>query len=474
MEQLKAAWDPAGLLNPGKIVGAKGMLEDLRYAADAPEPKVESYLDFSSDGGFLRAVEKCNGSGDCRRLPFSDALMCPSYMASKDEWDSTRGRANVLRSVLTEQDQAGFSAAEVGAALEHCVGCKGCTKECPSGVDMAAMKLEYLYQNRGKRTLAQFAVAHVHLTKHLRWMRGLLNTVQRTALFKKAMKLSQRTSLPELESGTLLHHLLQSHAPKKVRSASEAASADSEAASVLLWADEFTALYESERLGKAVDVLEALGFKVAMVYAPSGRALLSGGFLPQAKRAAARAIRALDEAWQTLEPTAILGLEPSAVLSAKDEYLRLLDGALLERTKALGPHFMTLDRFLAQQTRTGALASRKEAFSKMNETVLVHQHCHQKALEARGETAYVLQVLLGARVQEVKSSCCGMAGSYGMQAKNAEMSEKMASLALLPAVAQFEERWILATGTSCRHQIASLSEREAAHLVDLLWHQLKS
>jgi ferredoxin len=141
MESFKKAWDPENQLNPGKIVGAKPMNEDLRYEVDREEPVLDTQFPFSEEGGFLRAVEKCNGSGDCRRLPFTGALMCPSYMASRDEWDSTRGRANVLRSVLTEQSIEGFKAPELAEAMQHCVGCKGCTKECPSGVDMAAYEV---------------------------------------------------------------------------------------------------------------------------------------------------------------------------------------------------------------------------------------------------------------------------------------------------------------------------------------------
>ena len=187
MESFKKAWDPDNRLNPGKIVGAKPMNEDLRYKVDRAEPVLDTQFPFAEEGGFLRAVEKCNGSGDCRRLPHTGALMCPSYMASRDEWDSTRGRANVLRSVLTEQSTAGFEAPELAEAMQHCVGCKGCTKECPSGVDMAAMKAEYLYQNRSKRTIADKAFANFHKSlRYQGWCR-LINPVLKSGLTERLM-----------------------------------------------------------------------------------------------------------------------------------------------------------------------------------------------------------------------------------------------------------------------------------------------
>ena len=459
MVSFKEAWDPNGLLNAGKIVHAKPMTEDLRYQADREEPVIDSLLNFNSEGGFLRAVEKCNGSGDCRRLPHSGALMCPSYMASREEWDSTRGRANILRSVLTEQSTAGFTAPEVAEAMQHCVGCKGCTKECPSGVDMAAMKLEFLYQNRSNRTLGDIAFANFHRAEKFLTLRALINPLLQLGLTKRFLGIAPERSMPALASPAYM---------KAYTSGFTAAAAKNSLHPVVLWVDEFTAAQEPVLVGKAIDVLTALGCTPVVFYAPSGRALLSGGFLPQASAIAKSAVHGLQDLLQNLGEVPIIGLEASAVLSAVDEYTRLLEGAELEWVKAR--KFQTVDHFLASYLVT--IDSPQQKFHSYHEAILLHVHCHQKSLENAGDTAYVLQLLLGAKVNRVKSSCCGMAGGYGMKKENYEMSTKMANLVLIPNVEAFDGEYVVATGTSCRHQIQDLAQRTAVHLLDVLWDQL--
>ena len=458
MESFKKAWDPENQLNPGKIVGAKPMDEDLRYKVDREEPVLDTQFPFSEEGGFLRAVEKCNGSGDCRRLPHTGALMCPSYMASRNEWDSTRGRANVLRSVLTEQSIAGFKAPELAEAMQHCVGCKGCTKECPSGVDMAAMKSEYLYQNRSKRTMADKAFANFHKSLSYQGLWRLINPVLKSGLTKRLMGIHPERSVPGLAPPAYLKAYEKNYSVE---------SAADQERTVILWVDEFTQAQDPLLVGKALDVLGALGYSPAVVCGPSGRAAISGGFLPESKKIAQKALKNLQNATKTLKNAPILGLEASAVLSAKDEYPRLLPA---ENEWLKAQRFETVDKFLASELPK--LTGTKQLFAPHPEEILLHVHCHQKSLESAGDTAYVLQLLLGAKVNRVKSSCCGMAGSYGMKRENFEMSKKMADLVLLPAVEAFEGEHIVATGTSCRHQIDDLSSRSAVHLMDVLWEQL--
>jgi len=459
MESFKKAWDPENQLNPGKIVGAKPMNEDLRYEVDREEPVLDTQFPFSEEGGFLRAVEKCNGSGDCRRLPHTGALMCPSYMASRDEWDSTRGRANVLRSVLTEQSIEGFKAPELAEAMQHCVGCKGCTKECPSGVDMAAMKAEYLYQNRSKRTIADKAFANFHKSLSYQGWWRFINPVLKSGLTKRLMGIHPERSLPGLVNPAYM---------KAYEKGYSVESAAGHERAVILWVDEFTQANDPMLVGKACDVLGALGYSPAVVCSPSGRAALSGGFLPESKKLAQKALKKLQNAAKTLKNAPILGVEASAVLSAVDEYGRLLPE---EKKWIEDQRIATIDKFLADELPK--LTGTKQLFAPYPKEILLHVHCHQKSLESAGDTAYVLQLLLGAKVNRVKSSCCGMAGSYGMKRENFEMSKKMADLVLLPAIEAFEGEHIVATGTSCRHQIDDLSSRSAVHLMDVLWEQLQ-
>jgi FAD/FMN-containing dehydrogenase/Fe-S oxidoreductase len=458
MESFKKAWDPENRLNPGKIVGAKPMEEDLRYEVNRKEPALDTQFPFSEEGGFLRAVEKCNGSGDCRRLPYTGALMCPSYMASRDEWDSTRGRANVLRSVLTEQSVEGFKAPELAEAMQHCVGCKGCTKECPSGVDMAAMKSEYLYQNRSNRGFADRAFANFHKSLSYQGLWRFINPILKSGVTKRLMGIHPERSVPGLVNPAYM---------KAYKKGYSVESASGHERAVILWVDEFTQANDPMLVGKACDVLGALGYSPAVVCSPSGRAALSGGFLPESKELAKKALKSLQNATKTLKNAPILGLEASAVLSAVDEYPRLLPN---QKAWILEQKIATIDKFLADELPKITIP--KEVFEPYEKEILLHVHCHQKSLESAGDTAYVLQLLLGAKVERVNSSCCGMAGSYGMKRENYEMSTKMAELVLLPKIEAFEGDVVVATGTSCRHQIQDLSSRKAEHLMDTLWAQL--
>ena len=233
--------------------------------------------------------------------------------------------------------------------------------------------------------------------------------------------------------------------------------------------NEFTEAQEPLLVGKALDVLSTLGWDPVVFVAASGRALLSGGFLPEAKKLAQQVISPLQKLEEQLGQFPIVGLEASAVLSANDEYHRLLDGDELAWIKE--HDFQTIDCFLAKTLPQ--LESPQEKFIALHDEILLHVHCHQKSLESASHTAVVLEKLLGARVRKVKSSCCGMAGSYGMKKAHFDMSVKMANLVLIPAVEAFHGEWVVATGTSCRHQIHDLTEREAFHVVDVLWGQLK-
>ncbi len=457
MQSFKQAWDPNNIMNPYKIIGAKPINDNLRYKEGHREPVLHTFLNFTNEGGILRAIEKCNGSGDCRRLSFSGALMCPSYMASRNEWDSTRGRANVLRIVLTNQGMDGFKSSELTEAMAHCVGCKGCSQECPSSVDMAAIKLEYLYQNRHNRKIIDYLFSNVHKIFKVQYLRFIINPMLKLSIIKRAFGISVYRSIPIIKSGRLLKFNKKQY------------SLDSIVGSrpIILWVDEFTALYEPELIGKACEILKAFGFSVGVFYSPSGRALLSGGYLPEAKKIAEKFLEIAENIYKIHSDVPIVGLEPSAILSLKDEYLMLLDGLEKEKLKKIINNFSTIDAFLAKYLTNNFYG--RNRFKQIDGKILLHVHCHQKSLESIGSTAFVLKSLLNAEVVELKSSCCGMAGSYGIKTENQQMSLSMFNLVIGPSIRDFEDHWVVATGISCRHQIREIEKKDSLHLIEILW-----
>ena len=283
---------------------------------------------------------------------------------------------------------------------------------------MASMKLEYLHQTRGKRTLGERGFGQFHRAVNFLRFRGIINPLLGLGITKKLMGIATERSMPKLASPAYMKAYLSGHTVDAAKGAERP---------VILWVDEFTQAQEPLLVGKALDILEVLGWTPVVLAEPSGRALLSGGLLPEAKELAEKTVSALKHASDTLGEVPIIGLEASAVLSAKDEYLRLLDGPELAWISE--QQWSTIDEFLANE---GPKLDRpQQHFSPYTDEVLIHVHCHQKSLESAGSTAYALQLLLGAKANRVKSSCCGMAGGYGMKAVNYSMSTKMASLVLL-------------------------------------------
>jgi Fe-S oxidoreductase len=286
----------------------------------------------------------------------------------------------------------------------------------------------------------------------------LINPVLKSGLTKRLMGIHPDRSVPVLVNPAYM---------KAYEKGYSVESATDHERAVILWVDEFTQANDPMLVGKACDVLGALGYSPAVVCSPSGRAALSGGFLLESKKLAKKTLKKLKNASKTLKNAPILGLEASAVLSAVDEYGRLLPE---EKAWIQSRRIATLDKFLADDLPKISIP--KGVFEPYEKEILLHVHCHQKSLESAGDTAYVLQLLLGAKVERIKSSCCGMAGSYGMKTENYAMSKKMAELILVPKIEAFEGEVIVATGTSCRHQIKDFTKRKAEHLVDTLWAQL--
>ena len=452
LEEIKDLFDPRGLMNPGKIVRAPKMDDRTLfrfkpgYAAEA----VDTALDWSEWGGFAGAVEMCNNNGHCRK--FDAGTMCPSYRATRDEKDLTRGRANTLRLALSGQLGAdGLASGAVREALDLCVSCKGCKRECPTGVDMAKMKIEFLHQwhRRHPRSLRDRAVAW--LPRYAPWaakLAPLANAVG--AMTKGLLGIAPQRSLPAWRGDAF-----------------DAPGCAAEAADVVLFVDTFNRWHEPENARAALAVLEAAGYRVHVARAAGrplccGRTFLATGMVEEAKREAQRMLDAL--APFVARGLPIVGLEPSCLFGLRDEFRSMLPG---EATERLAGQALLFEEFLAREADAGQLALPLVALPQRR--ALLHGHCHQKAFGAMGAVQRVLALVPGLEVKTVESSCCGMAGAFGFEASHYDVSMKMAEAALLPAVrAADADTLVVADGTSCRHQIADGAQREALHVARVL------
>jgi FAD/FMN-containing dehydrogenase/Fe-S oxidoreductase len=439
LADIKSWLDPRGLMNPGKIVNPPKM-DDKSLFRFKPGYRTEvphTVLDWGEWGGYDKAVEMCNNNGHCRK--FDAGTMCPSYRATRDETHLTRGRANTLRLALSGQlGDEGEQA--VKDALDLCVSCKGCKRECPTGVDMARMKIEFMahYKARHGHTLRDRAVAYLpRYAPMAARFAPLTNPISK--LVKGALGFAR--DLPRWRSD----YFRDTGAPE---------------GDVILFVDTFNRYFEPENARAAMSVLQAAGYRV---HAPAGlccgRTFLTAGMVEEAKREAQRMLDVLGPAAARGVP--IVGLEPSCLFSLRDEY-----GVLLKGTQALARNAFLFEEFLAQ--RPGRLELRE-----MNQEVLLHGHCHQKAFDAMPAVNKVLGMVPGLAVKTVETGCCGMAGSFGYEAEHAEVSKAMAEMSLLPAIRNAPLATVVADGTSCRHQIADGTGREAIHVARLLESALK-
>lgn len=461
LKKIKNLFDPKGIMNPGKIINPYPMTENLRYIPERKEPDIKTLFDFSDSEGILKAVEKCNGSGDCRKPETAGGTMCPSYRVTKNEKDTTRGRANILREFLTNSEKINhFNHLEIKEVLDRCVSCKGCKSECPSGVDMAAFKAEFEYQyyknnKRSFRTnlFARFDTYQKKASQLKTLTNFFLNNSFTSSLMKKSLGIAAKRSLPKLSSVNLEKEFQRI---KKQHS--------SNLKKVYFFVDEFT-FYHDAHIGlDAFELLFNLGYNVEWIpHSPSGRALISKGFLDEAKKFANENIALYKNIIADNSP--LIGLEPSAILTFRDEYLRLCDDK--SSAKAVSKHVFTIDEFLASEIKKGNLTNK--FFTKEPKTILLHLHCHQKALSSMIHTFEMLNLPENYKVSIIPSGCCGMAGSFGYEAEHYNMSMQMGELTLFPAVRKAKADVIIAaTGTSCRHQIKDGTQKTALHPVSLL------
>ncbi len=465
LRRIKGYFDPNNIFNPGKIVDAYPMDESLRYEIDRIEPVIKTLMDFSDSEGILKAAEKCNGSGDCRKTEQMAGAMCPSYHATRDEKHTTRGRANALREFLTTSEGKNkFNQKELKEVFDLCLSCKACASECPSNVDIAALKAEFQFQYQESNGYSLRSKLFAHNTKLNRIgsiASGLTNRVYDSKilsdLLKRSVGVAQERSLPKIYSFNFDKYLQQT---KKQYNRSRN--------KVILYIDEFTNYLDVE-LGKdAIEVLTRLGYNITLFYAESGRTYLSKGFLKQARRLASKNIPQLKTFADKGLP--VVGLEPSAILTFRDEYKRLSDDE--STTAIIAKNTFLIEEFLSEEIEKGNIT--KENFTKEPKTIKIHGHCHQKALSTQKVTFDVLNLPENYKVTIIASGCCGMAGSFGYEQEHYDLSMQIGELKLFPSIRKSEEDVIIvANGTSCRHQIYDGTKRKALHPVTILKEALK-
>ncbi|MEK6665984.1 MAG: FAD-linked oxidase C-terminal domain-containing protein, partial [candidate division NC10 bacterium] len=457
--EFKHAFDPKNLMNPGNLVDSPGLTEHLRSGPDYKTWEPATLLDFSGQGGFAAAVEMCNGVGVCRKK--LEGTMCPSYMATRDEEHSTRGRANALRAVLSGQVPASeFTGRRLYEVMDLCLECKACKAECPSNVDMAKLKYEFLahYYRANGLPLRNRLFGRIETLNRLgSRLAPLSNWVAGSRLNRWLMErlagIDRRRPLPPFARETFTEWFNHRQAPP--------AGTRGE---VVLFHDTFVT-YNAPQIGKAaVQLLERAGYAVRLVDKKCcGRPLISKGMLTEAKAHAAWNVERLLPSAE--RGVAIVGLEPSCLLTLRDEYIDLLRS---DAARQVAKQSFLLEEFLERERRKGLSLP----FGANGRKALLHGHCHQKALVGTGSTVAALR-WAGFDVQEMDSGCCGMAGSFGFETEHYDLSVALGNRRLVPAVkAAGPDVEVVAPGISCRQQIEHLAGRRAKHPAEVLWETL--
>jgi len=466
LKTLKYTWDPHNIFNPGKIIDTPSILENLRYIAGEVSPVIKTTFQFPEKSGILYAVEKCSGSGDCRKSSEMGGTMCPTFMATNDEDKSTRGRANILREFLTRSDKTNrFDHKEIYEVMDLCLSCKACKSECPSNVDMTKFKAEFLhhYYQTHSVPLRSLLVGWLpRLNSPGMLFRPLTNYFTGTRIFKKIVGFAPERHIPSLSKITLKHWM-------KKRSGVLSGSPDCKGR-VYLFADEFTNFNESDIGVKAILLLEKLGYEVVIpVHIESGRTFLSKGLLDSARKTANKNIELLSAL--VTEDAPLVGIEPSAILTFRDEYPEIADSLLRDKAISLAKNSLLIEEFICREFDKGIITADK--FTDERSDIKLHGHCQQKAVASTEKTIKMMSIPVNYKVTEIPSGCCGMAGAFGYEKEHYALSMKIGEMVLFPAVRNAETNsTISAPGTSCRHQIFEGTGRKAIHPVEVLYNAL--
>lgn len=469
-KQIKKSWDPDNIFNPGKIVDTPKMNTFLRYKPGVKTKEIKTIFDFSKDLGILRATEKCNGTGACRKTEISGGTMCPSYMVSRNENQSTRARANILREFLTSSDKKNpFNHNEIYEVMDLCLSCKACKSECPSSVDIAKLKAEFLqhyYDDNGIPIRSQLIANISKINKLGSLVPWIYNFVNQNSIISRATALtfgfSTKRKFPKLSKITLDNWYKKNKSKFQNKKFING--------KVYLFNDEFTRFNDTEIGIKAILLLTKLGYEVIIPnHVESARTYLSKGFVKEAKKIANKNISLLKA--KVTESTPLIGIEPSAILTFRDEYIDLANEDLMQYAKNIAKNSYMIDEFLAKEIKSGKIT--KEQFTHSSQHIKLHGHCHQKALASTGSTKFALSFPTNYTVEEIPSGCCGMAGSFGFEKEHYDMSMKVGELVLFPVVRDCDPDTIIAApGTSCRHQIKDGTKRDALHPVEIMYDAL--
>ena len=469
-KSIKRAWDPDNIFNPNKIVDTPPMNTMLRYTPGQKTPRFNTVFRFHNQD-VLQHAEQCNGTGDCRKTHLSGGTMCPSYMATKNEKDTTRARANILREFLTSSTKMNrFDHEEIHEVMDLCLSCKACKSECPSNVDMAKLKAEFLqqYYDANGVPFRSKLIANFNKSAQLGSIApGIYNWMVTTPIISNMIKrfsgFAVKRSMPTLYKTSLRRWYRKR---KKNTNSNE----QTKIKKVYLFCDEFTNYNDTEIGIKAILLLEKLGYEVIIPkHEESGRAWMSKGLLRKAKVIANKNIEIFSKVITAEVP--LIGIEPSAILTFRDEYIDLADDENFAAAKELSKNVFIIDEFIASEIDKGNI--QKSSFTTAKRSIKLHGHCHQKSLSSVAPSVKLMSLPENYSVQVIPSGCCGMAGSFGYEKEHYDLSMQIGELVLFPTVRSTASDVIIAApGTSCRHQVKDGTGVKALHTVEVLYEAL--
>lgn len=465
---IKRCFDPNGILNPGKITDTPPMDSFLRYEPGRLTPELKTYYDFSDNGGVVRAAEKCNGSGDCRKSSTMGGTMCPSYMATGDERLTTRARANIMREMLHADRENPWDSREMYDILDLCLACKGCRSECPSGVDIARLKSEFLqhYNDVHPPSLRTRLIASLpEIYSLFSFIPGIFNFLTASKytslIIKKVTGFAAERSIPLLAPITFRRCLRRNLTKINLQAP---------VGEVCLYVDEFTNHNDLDAGIATARLLTGLGYRITVTCnAASARTYISKGFLRKAKKLIIKNIKTFSPLVSEERP--LVGIEPSAILGFRDEFPDLAGDELRPEALRLASHTYTLEEFIAREFSAGRI--RREMFTDAPVEVLVHVHCQEKAVTTSAPVLAALGIPKNYKVREIPSGCCGMAGAFGYEKEHFDLSQKVGELVLFPEVRKASDTTIIVvSGTSCRHQVKDGTGRKTLHPAEVLFAAL--